>query len=49
MLSEKDFTALKDHLPFWEYVPENLAERVRTHSYRAVFLSALTWPFLWNA
>lgn len=39
MLSEKDFTALKDHLPFWEYVPENLAERVRTHSYVREFIA----------
>ena len=39
MLSEKDFAALREHLPFWHHVPENLAERVRTHSYVREFIA----------
>ena len=39
MLNEKDFTLLKERLPFWEYVSADIAEQIRTHSYVREFVA----------
>lgn len=39
MLSDKDYIALKDRLPFWEYISADLAEQLRTHSYIREFIA----------
>ena len=39
MLSEKDYAALRERLPFWDFIPEDLAEQLRTHSYMRDFIA----------
>ncbi|MBR4813754.1 MAG: Crp/Fnr family transcriptional regulator [Lachnospiraceae bacterium] len=39
MLNEKDYASLRERLPFWEYISEDLTERLRTHSYVREFIA----------
>jgi|GEM_PF-2617356 cAMP-binding proteins - catabolite gene activator and regulatory subunit of cAMP-dependent protein kinases len=39
MLSEKDYASLRERLPFWDYISEELAEQLRTHSYMREFIA----------